>query len=126
MTIVLDASAVLALLLDEPGAERVLEVLDGSGLSVISLAEVLSKLSDRGVTTDDLPRHLTSAGVRFQAVTEADAVEVARLRSIDAKHVLSLGYRFCLALARRLGLPVLTGDRVWAETEYGVDVVLLR
>ena len=44
----------------------------------------------------------------------------------DSRHVLSLGDRICLALARRLGLAVLTGDRVWAETDYGVDVVLVR
>ena len=126
MTLVLDASAILAMLLGEPGGERVLDDLDTSVVSVVGLAEVLSKLADRGVATGELPDQLRSAGVRFEAVVEADAADVGRLRLLDSRHVLSLGDRICLALARRLGLAVLTGDRVWAETDYGVDVVLVR
>ena len=49
----------------------------------------------------------------------------AGLRLLDSRHVLSLGDRIRLAPARRLGPAVLTGDRVWAETDYGVDVVLV-
>jgi len=126
VTVVLDASAVLALLLDEPGADRVLEVLGTGVMSAVGLAEVLSKLADRAVPIEDLPRQLMTAGVRVEAASDADALDVARLRQLDSRRVLSLGDRCCLALARRLGLAVLTGDRVWTEADWGVEVVLLR
>jgi len=126
VTVVLDASAVLALLLDEPGADRVLEVLGTGVMSAVGLAEVLSKLADRAVPIEDLPRRLMTAGVRVEAASDADAFDVARLRQLDSRRVLSLGDRCCLALARRLGLAVLTGDRVWTEADWGVEVVLLR
>ena len=126
MNVVLDASAVLVLLLDEPGSDAVADALPDGALSAVNLAEVLSKLVDRGADASGLVDHLAAAGVRVEPLTEGDAAMVADLRRLDAGRVLSLGDRCCLALARRLSSAVLTADRAWSSVETGVDVRQLR
>jgi ribonuclease VapC len=126
VSVVLDASALLVLLLDEAGADAVGPLLPDATMSAVNLAEVLSKLSDRGARPGALPRQLVAAGLRFEPVTEEDAQQVAELRQRDTQKLLSLGDRCCLALARRLGTPVLTADQAWSDIESGVDVVQVR
>jgi len=126
MTVVLDASAVLVLLLDEPGAETVAGVLGDAVLSAVNLAEVLGKLGDRGADVAGLGDHLTAAGVAVHAMTEADAAVVAELRRLDTGRVLSLGDRCCLALGRRLSAVVVTADRAWSDLDMGVEVRQVR
>jgi ribonuclease VapC len=89
VSVVLDASAVLVLPLDEPGAEVV--------------AEVLSKVTARGADVAALAEDLVTAGVLVEPMTAADAAQVAEIRRIDQGRLLSLGGRCCLALGRRLG-----------------------
>ncbi len=126
MSVVLDASAVLVLLLDEPGAEVVAKVLSNGVLSAVNLAEVLSKLTDRGAEVSRLAEDLVAAGVLVEPMTVADAAQVAELRRIDQGRLLSLGDRCCLALGRRLAVPVLTADRAWSELDAGVEVRQVR
>ena len=132
MTAVLDASALLALLKGEPGAERVAEALErGAYLSAVNLAEVLSKLADWGEDPAEAQARMAQVGLLGAAVevlpfTEEDALEVARLRALTRAHGLSFGDRACLALARRLGLPALTVERAWAELDLGIPVEVLR
>lgn len=126
MRVVLDASAVLVLLLDEPGATAVADVLAQAVISAVNVAEVLSKLTDRGADVTGLTSQLGAAGVLVEPMTEADAVEVAVVRRLDSERVLSLGDRNCLALARRLSAPVLTADGAWSTVDAGVEVRQLR
>jgi ribonuclease VapC len=126
VSVVLDASAVLVLLLDEPGAEVVAEVLSNGALSAVNLAEVLSTLTDRGADVSRLTEDLVAAGVLVEPMTEADAAQVAEFRRIDQGRLLSLGDRCCLALARRLAVPALTADRAWSELDAGVEVQQVR
>ena len=132
MTAVLDASALLALLKGEPGAERVAEALEqGAYLSAVNLAEVLSRLADWGEDPAEAQARMAQVGLLGAAVevlpfTGEDALEVARLRALTRAYGLSFGDRACLALARRLGLPALTAERAWAELDLGVPVEVLR
>jgi PIN domain nuclease of toxin-antitoxin system len=132
VTAVLDASALLALLKGEPGAERVAEALEqGAYLSAVNLAEVLSKLADWGEDPAEAQARMAQVGLLGVAVevfpfTGEDALEVARLRALTRAYGLSFGDRACLALARRLGLPALTAERAWAELDLGVPVEVLR
>jgi len=125
VTAVLDASALLALLKGEPGAERVAEALEqGAYLSAVNLAEVLSKLADWGEDPAEAQARMAQVGLLGAAVevlpfTGEDALEVARLRALTRAYGLSFGDRACLALARRLGLPALTAERAWADGEGG-------
>lgn len=125
---VLDASALLAYLRDEPGAEVVADAIaEGAAISTVNLAEVLSRVADRDGDPSRLAGEMTDRGllggaVSVESFTDEDAVEVARLRPETRAQGLSLGDRACLALARRLGLPALTADTAWSRL--GLEVTL--
>ncbi len=129
---VLDASALLALVHDEPGAEPVVEAIAArAAIGIVNLAEVLSKLADAGKDPDEARRELLDAADDQQALvveplTEADCVEVARLRPMTRALGLSLADRACLVLAKRLAVPVLTADRTWTQADLEVAVRLIR
>lgn len=124
MRVVLDASAVLAWLQDEPGAEAVDEALYDGTVSAANWAEVLQKVRDSGRDADETSLLLRALGVVVTDVTRGDGECAAELWSRDRP--LSLGDRLCLATASRLGLPVLTAERVWATVDHGVEVRLIR
>lgn len=124
---VLDASAVLALLHDERGADLVADALDGALLSTANLAEVVGKLVDADVDARPLRGLLANAGVAIEPVSVADAELAGAMRSISRGKTLSLGDRCCLALTVRSDPPeVLTADRVWARLDLPIRVRLLR
>jgi ribonuclease VapC len=129
---VLDASALLAYLGNEPGAERVADAIAGRAvMSSVNLAEVLSTAAARGADPQQLARDLSARGLldgalSIEVLTIGDAVEVARLRPITRAAGLSLADRVCLALGRRLAALVLTADSAWAGLDLGVAIELLR
>lgn len=129
---VLDASALLAWLQDEPGHACVTAaVLAGAAVSAVNWAETLSKTLDRGRDVDELLRDLTAKGILGKVLfvhplTEEAALDVARLRPLTRGAGLSLGDRACLALGRALKLPVLTADRNWTRLHVGVKIETVR
>jgi ribonuclease VapC len=130
---VLDASALLAYLRDEPGAEVVSEAIAaGAVISTVNLAEILSRVADRGSNPAALVERMTERGLLGGAIvaeplTTADAVEVARLRPLTREAGLSLGDRACLALARRLEAPALTADLAWSQAgDLAVELTQIR
>lgn len=126
--VVLDSSALLALLLGEPGAEQVAAVLDDARISAVNLAEVLTRFVDRGADPDEAGAQLLALHLAVEPVTAEQAVAMAALRPATRAAGLSLGDRACLALARTLGAPALTADRAWAAVapDVGVDIRLIR
>lgn len=129
---VLDASALLAYLRDEPGADAVADaVADGAAISTVNLGEVFSRVADRGADPARVSREMTDRGLLEGAITvepftSADAVEIGRLRPLTRPHGLSLGDRACLALARRLELPAITADTAWANLDLEVELRQIR
>lgn len=130
---VLDASALLAHLNEEEGASAVRQAMaDGAVISVVNWMEVLSKIAERGEDPELAAAEMKGAGliggvVSVEAVTEQDSIEAARLRPLTKERGLSLADRSCLALAARLGLPVVTGDRAWQNLpRIAVAVKLIR
>jgi ribonuclease VapC len=126
---VLDASALLAYLHDEDGADVVAEAIsESAAISAANWAETLSKVAEAGVDPGELARDLEEQGllhglVEVVPLTAEDAILIGELR-VPTKHLgLSLGDRACLALGLRVRLPILTADREWVELE-GVDADL--
>jgi ribonuclease VapC len=124
---VLDASALLALLYREPGADAVEEVLDGAVVSAVNWSEVLQKLAQRGVRPASATvAALLELGLRIEPFTLVDARRAAELWEAGRETGLSLGDRACLALAHRLAAEALTADKAWKTVDAGVTVRLLR
>lgn len=123
---VLDASALIALLRDEPGAQAVERLLGRAVMSVVNWAEVLQRFRAHGVETAGKRESVEALGVRIVGFTPEDAEVVAELWEATRAAGLSLADRACLALARRLALPAHTADREWRKLDVGVEVVLIR
>ena len=123
---VLDSSAVLALLNDEPGAEIVAETLATALVSTVNVAEVFGKLIDRGATLDQVETAFGTIGLDVVDFDFALARRTGTLREQQANRHLSLGDRACLALAEREGVPALTSDRNWTAAVADVEIRLIR
>jgi len=129
---ILDASALLAYLRDEPGADAVADAdATGATISTVNLGEVLSRVADRDADPARVARQMTDRGLLDGAIavepfTIADAIEVARLRPLTRDLGLSLGDRACLSLAGRLDAPVLTADSAWSKLDLPLDLRQIR
>lgn len=125
---VLDASALLAWLADERGADEVGRVLESGTvlMSGANLAEVLTKLENRGAPEAEVRRIRYSLDIDVRALDEDAAWRIARLHAPTRPQGLSLGDRACLALALSEALPAVTADRAWADIDLGVEIRLIR
>ena len=126
---ILDASALIAFLHNEPGAEAVVDAITATAaVSVVNWAETLSKVAADGDDPQQVADSLQTSDspLILEPLTDADCVEIARLRPLTKAHGLSLADRACLALAKRLEIPVVTADRDWADLNLGTTVQLIR
>ena len=127
MELVYDASALLVVMFDEAGAERVLECLaqPGGAVSTVNLAEVGAKLAERGLEPDEIARELDTFGLDVVPFDAAQAVASAALRPTTRALGLSLGDRCCLALAQVRQARVVTADSAW-QSLGGFDILVVR
>jgi ribonuclease VapC len=123
---VLDTSAVLAWLREEPGAEVVHPLLSAAVMSAANWSETWQKLHQHGVDADRVTKRLRILGIRVEPLTEADAVAAANLWSRTRSAGLSLGDRCCLALGTRLDLTTVTADTAWADLDLDIPVQIIR
>jgi ribonuclease VapC len=123
---VLDASAVLAVLNKEIGAELVVAALDDALLSTVNYAEVVSKLVERGVSQGEARAAVERIAIQVVDFDRPLADRTGGLRAETRHRGLSLADRACLALAEREGAPALTGDRKWLGAVSHIEVRLIR
>ncbi|GIW86410.1 MAG: hypothetical protein KatS3mg108_0734 [Isosphaeraceae bacterium] len=123
---VLDASALIAFLRNEPGADNVRAILPSACISAVNLAETYGKLVQYGKRLDDTVRLI--ARLRLRVVPfDADQASIAASLWVPTRSAgLSLGDRSCLALALHLNAPAVTAERAWAACELGVRLVMIR
>jgi PIN domain nuclease of toxin-antitoxin system len=126
MTVVLDASALLAYLQDESGCDAVEAVLAESVMSSVNWAEVIQKSIAAGVVVDGMLDDLEALGLAIELFTAEDGESAGRLWESTRQYGLSLGDRACLSLAMRLNLPVLTADRTWGTLSLPLDMQVIR
>ena len=123
---VLDASALLAALGEEPGGETVVPLLDGAVISTVNWSEALARYVDVGLDTAGREAEIESLGVSPEPFTSRHAEIAAGLLRLTRKAGLSLGDRACLALALDLGGRAVTADRAWGRIDVGLEVTLIR
>jgi ribonuclease VapC len=120
--VVLDASALLALLRGEAGAKKVEGVLASARMSVVNMAEVASHYSNLGMPDDTVAAMLKPLPITLVNTDPEHCWEASRLRRLTVEAGLSLGDRFCLALAKQEKLPAWTADKRWREVADAVEV----
>lgn len=123
---VLDASAVIALLWEEPGADVVEGLLGQAVVSAVNWSEVLQRYSTVGLDTAGRRDSVEALGIAVEDFSGDDAETAASMWASTRTAGLSLADRACLSLARRLRLPAHTADREWQKVDVGVEVVLIR
>jgi ribonuclease VapC len=123
---VLDASALLALLNAETGADLVQDFLPNASISTVNLAEVVTRLSVVGMPENDIRNTLTLLGLEVIHFDEEQAYQAGLLYSYGRVYGLSLGDRACLALARMSAATAVTADRAWEELDLGIEIKLIR
>lgn len=123
---VIDASALLALLKAEPGADIVTEALPGAVISAINLSEVVAKLSETGMPEKAIRQALQPLALQIIPFDEEQAYQAGLLRASTQSAGFSLGDRACLSLAKMLGVPALTADKAWAGIRVGTEIKVIR
>ena len=124
--VVVDASALLALVRAEPGAEFVASYMGRAAISSVNLAETYGRLLREAFRPDEFRHDLESLPLEIHAFDTDQAFAAGRMEPATRPFGLALGDRACLALAQTLGVPALTADRQWMRVNVGVDVKLVR
>lgn len=123
---VLDASAVIAYLQQEKGADVVGTYLDNASISSVNACEVASYMVRSGGEVSSAADVLKSLPINIQYFDFSQALHAADLQKQTTKFGLSLGDRACLALAEKLKATVVTADKIWAKLKLGLEVVVVR
>lgn len=126
MAKVLDASAVLAFLLGEKGADAALAAMPGSLISTVNIDEVFSRMVDYGSPDEDARQSIKELGLETVDFDEDLAMRTGALRRQTVSLGLSVGDRACLATAIRQGATVVTADRAWLKLKLGITVECIR
>jgi PIN domain nuclease of toxin-antitoxin system len=121
---VLDASALLALMLAEPGAEAIIEMLPTAVIGAVNLAEVIAKLQERGIPEAEIDGNVAALNLPVIPFDEGQAIASGKLRARTRS--LSPGDRACLALAMARDTRAVTKDRGWDGLEIGAKIVVVR
>lgn len=123
---VIDASALLAILNQESGAEQWTDAVVDGVMSAVNLSEVIARLADAAMPEEDIRKVIEPLDLEIAPFDSPQAWTAGLLRSATKAAGVSLGDRACLALGRTMKLPVLTADQAWQSLRVGVQVKLLR
>lgn len=124
---VLDASAILALVQEEPGSDIVADAMaEGAEICAINLSEVVAKLAESGSIEEVIRTSLARLSMTVVDFDEKLAFQAGMLRPTTRHLGLSLGDRACIALARERDSTIITADRAWATLSLGPTIRIIR
>lgn len=125
---ILDASAILAFINEETGADIVADVLDDSTISAINLTEAYSKLIRAGADVEKTHAMLQQCCPDVTPVDRDQAQTAGIIHAATAKHNISYADSLCLALGACTEKTIMTGDQKWKELEleFDVNIKLIR
>ena len=124
---VLDSTALIAVVEQEPGCKRVEELLYNSAISAVNLAESVNKLVKRGSPAQAVRDVFMELKLSVEDWSEDLAYQSAEFTPFIKSHGLSLGDRACLTLAKKLHATAVTSDRAWRRVpSLGVRVMIFR
>jgi PIN domain nuclease of toxin-antitoxin system len=126
MKVVLDSSAVLAVVWREPGAEIVTEMIPDAKISAVNMAEVYSKLADHGAAGEAARDLVLDMKLEVVAYDDMQAQRTGKLRQPTRSFGLSIGDRACLGLAEAKNATAVTAEKSWATLGLGIDVKTIR
>ncbi len=126
MTYVLDASALLALILNEPGEDIVRGCTRKACMSSVNAAEVLTRCLEKGIPVTEAEGFLRAEHIDIIDFDISFARTAAELRPVTKSFGLSLADRACIALALHRKATILTADRIWASLDIDCPVELIR
>ncbi len=124
--VVLDSSAILAVLFDEAGRDRVAAYLPGALVSTVNLAEAITKLCEQNMSSIDAERAIAELHLTIVPFSASQARIVGDLRSATRSAGLSLGDRACIALGMERQAEILTTDRAWATIATPATISVIR
>jgi PIN domain nuclease of toxin-antitoxin system len=124
--VVVDASAVLALLNQETGSEEILQLIDNAAISSVNLSEVIAKLAEAGIPEEEIRQIILHLNLEVVLFNEEQALTAGMLRPATKSIGLSFGDRACLALGVILNQPVITTDRLWSNLNMGIEIRVVR
>jgi ribonuclease VapC len=124
--IALDASALLAFLLGEPGHERVRDLLSETCISTVNFSEVLGCFARAGQNVAVIAEKILAAPIELVAFSTQQAALAAALVPETQAQGLSLGDRACLALARERGIRAITADKAWRRLRVPIEIEIIR
>ncbi len=123
---VLDASALLALLNAEPGADAVFAALGQASISAVNFSEVIAKLAENGMPEDAIHEALDALGLEVVSFDNEQSFAAGLLRPLTKAFGLGLGDRACIALSKSRNAVALTTDRAWQNLNLGAVVQIIR
>jgi len=126
MSVVLDSSAILAMVLDEPGHIAVRRALAGSLISAVNLSEVYTKVVEKRLDVDAIQLAMSASPIQVVPFNDLHALLAGKLREQTRAYGLSLGDRACLATAILEKRAVMTTDKAWRNLNLDVEIIVIR
>jgi len=121
-SIVLDASAVLAILSGKVSYGAIADDLEQAVMSAVNVAEVMLVLNNQGIPVSDARDAVNGFALTIVPFDAESAEAANELRALTKTSKLSLGDLACLSLAQRLKAPVLTADQAWKAVDVGIEI----
>lgn len=124
--IVIDASAIIAFIFNEPGGDKVLQFISSASISSVNLSEVVTDVLKRGVDISETRKRLSQLPLEIIPFDAELAYEAAGLEKYRKSHNLSFGDRACLSTGLKLNRKIVTADTKWGTLPLSVDIEVIR